>query len=322
RGYETALGAALGEDIDLPLDAAAPVHWANVPPQDGDPALPAGVRPLSELVRAPKQLARRLSQIGVCDDEQGPALQRQLQVGQVLVSRSGAVWRWDGVTASADAPTAAALRLAQKNRLAELEIEAQEAADALNFADEGRAKAEARVRQAVDEERRDREALREAQRLAGEARDALARAEKASGELSSRRDALVDARERLAETASEAAESVEEAQMALEDAPDLTELQLQLERLARDVSEDRARLADARAAHEGLGREAEARTRRLAAILLERKSWIERASNADRQIESLRERRAEAEAEYEALAEAPDEIDERRRGLMSELSKA
>ncbi|TWH34887.1 MULTISPECIES: chromosome segregation protein SMC [unclassified Aminobacter] len=322
RGYETALGAALGEDIDLPLDAAAPVHWANVPPQDGDPALPAGVRPLSELVRAPEQLARRLSQIGVCDDEQGPALQSQLQVGQVLVSRAGAVWRWDGVTASADAPTAAALRLAQKNRLAELEAEAQEAADALRAAEDVLARAEARVKQAVEDERRAREALREAQRTASEARDALARAEKAAGELSSRRDALVDARERLAETASEAAESVEEAQMALAEAPDLTELQIQLDRLAKDVAEDRARLADARAAHEGLGREAEARTRRLAAIQVERESWIERAANADRQIASLRERREEAAAEYEALAEAPDEIDERRRSLMSELSKA
>jgi chromosome segregation protein len=322
RGYETALGAALGEDIDLPLDAAAPVHWGNVPPQDGDPPLPAGIRPLSELVRAPEQLARRLSQIGVCDDEQGPALQSQLQVGQVLVSRAGAVWRWDGVTASADAPTPAALRLAQKNRLAELEAEALQAAEALRTAEDVLARAEARVKQAVEDERRAREALREAQRAASEARDALARAEKAAGELSSRRDALADARERLAETASEAAESVEEAQMALAEAPDLTELQIQLDRLAKDVAEDRARLADARAAHEGLGREAEARTRRLAAIQVERKSWIERAANADRQIASLRERREEAAAEYEALAEAPDEIDERRRSLMSELSKA
>src|SRR5690606_24488144 len=277
---------------------------------------------LSELVRAPEQLARRLSQIGVCDDEQGPALQSQLQVGQVLVSRAGAVWRWDGVTASADAPTPAALRLAQKNRLAELEAEALQAAEALRTAEDVLARAEARVKQAVEDERRAREALREAQRAASEARDALARAEKAAGELSSRRDALVDARERLAETASEAAESVEEAQIALAEAPDLTELQIQLDRLAKDVAEDRARLADARAAHEGLGREAEARTRRLAAIQVERESWIERAANADRQIASLRERREEAAAEYEALAEAPDEIDERRRSLMSELSKA
>ena len=47
-----------------------------------------------------------------------------LAPGQRLVSREGALWRWDGLTASADAPTAAAQRLAQKNRLAELDAEA------------------------------------------------------------------------------------------------------------------------------------------------------------------------------------------------------
>jgi chromosome segregation protein len=30
RGYETALGAALGDDLDLPLDPAAPAHWARI----------------------------------------------------------------------------------------------------------------------------------------------------------------------------------------------------------------------------------------------------------------------------------------------------
>ncbi len=31
RGYETALGAALGEDLDAPLDPSAPAHWSLVP---------------------------------------------------------------------------------------------------------------------------------------------------------------------------------------------------------------------------------------------------------------------------------------------------
>ena len=31
-GYETALGAALGEDIDAPADEGAPVHWRGLPP--------------------------------------------------------------------------------------------------------------------------------------------------------------------------------------------------------------------------------------------------------------------------------------------------
>jgi chromosome segregation protein len=322
RGYEMALGAALGEDLDLPLDSNAPAHWAGSQPQASDPRLPDGVKPLSELVRAPAELARRLAQIGVCAEAEGAALQKQLQVGQVLVAKSGALWRWDGITASADAPTAAALRLGQKNRLAELEAEATDAADVMRHAEQALAQAEARVKQAVDDERAARDSLRDAQRAAAEARDALAKAERASGELSSRRAALEDARERLAETASEAAASYEDAEGALADAPDLTELQAQLDRLARDVAEDRAMLADARAAHEGLGRETEARTRRLASIETERKSWVERAANADRQIASLRDRRAEAAEEHEAVIEAPDELDERRRSLMSELSRA
>jgi len=49
--------------------------------------------------------------------------------------------------------------------------------------------------------------------------------------------------------------------------------------------------------------------RRLDAISAERTNWLERAENASTQIASLGERKAEAEAERERLADAPDEID-------------
>jgi chromosome segregation protein len=322
RGYETALGAALGEDLDVPLDRAAPAHWGDAERQGDDPPLPDGARPLAELVRAPHQLARRLAQIGVVDEADGVRLQKELKVGQRLVSVKGALWRWDGLTASADAPTAAALRLAQKNRLAELEAEATEATRHVRAAEDALALNEARVRQAVETERTARDAWRNAQRLLGEARDALARAEKAAGEFMSRRAVLEESRGRLTESLEEAQAAAEEAAGALEASPDLSELQARLDGLARDVAEDRARLADARAAHEGLSREAEARTRRLASIAAERRSWMQRAANADTQITSLRDRRAEAEAEYENLVDAPDEIDARRRALLSQLAEA
>ncbi|RWX61786.1 chromosome segregation protein SMC, partial [Mesorhizobium sp. M4B.F.Ca.ET.089.01.1.1] len=127
RGYETALGAALGEDLDVPLDRSAPVHWGESAVQPGDAALPEGVKSLASVVRAPSQLARRLAQIGIVEAADGRRLQALLAPGQRLVSRDGALWRWDGLTASADAPTAAAQRLAQKNRLAELDAEAVQA---------------------------------------------------------------------------------------------------------------------------------------------------------------------------------------------------
>ena len=117
KGFETALGAALGEDIDAPLDRAAPAHWGDVDFTHPVADLPEGAIALTNHVRAPKALQRRLSQIGIVDAGDAARLQNLLKPGQRLVSKDGALWRWDGFVASADAPSAAALRLAQKNRL-------------------------------------------------------------------------------------------------------------------------------------------------------------------------------------------------------------
>ncbi|WP_027142384.1 chromosome segregation protein SMC [Mesorhizobium sp. WSM3626] len=322
RGFETALGAALGEDLDVPLDRSAPAHWGESEIQPGDAALPEGIKSLASVVRAPAQLARRLAQIGIVEAADGRRLQGLLAPGQRLVSREGALWRWDGLTASADAPTAAAQRLAQKNRLAELDAQAVQATLVLRQAEETLAQAEQALRQASEAERTTRQAGREAQHRLDAARNALAEAEKAGGELSSRRAALDEARARIVDSHEETSATFVEAEMLLQDAPDLGDLQLQLEQSSANVSRDRATLADARAVHEGLRREAEARTRRLDAIGAERSNWLVRAENASTQIASLGERKAEAEAERERLADAPDEIDAKRRALLSQLTEA
>ena len=322
RGYETALGAALGEDLDVPLDRSAPVHWGQSEVQPGDAALPEGIKSLASVVRAPAQLARRLAQIGIVDAAEGRRLQAQLAPGQRLVSREGALWRWDGFTASADAPTAAAQRLAQKNRLSELDAEAVHANRILRQAEEALAHAEQALARASDAERNARQAGRDAQHGLDAARNVLAEAEKAGGELSSRRAALDEARARIVDSHEETAAAFVEAEMLLQSAPDLGDLQVQLDQSAANVARDRATLADARAVHEGLRREAEARTRRLDAIGAERRNWLERAENASTQIAALGERKAEAEAERERLADAPDEIDAKRRALLSQLAEA
>lgn len=322
KGFETALGAALGEDLDLPLDPGAPAHWAGAEPDAADPALPEGVAPLSSVVEAPRQLARRLAQIGIVESAEGRRLQALLKPGQRLVSRDGALWRWDGMVASADAPTAAAQRLAQKNRLAELDAEVVAATRKLRAAEEAMAAGEAKVRASVEAEKECRQAWRNAQHQVESARDALAKAERAAGELTSRRAALAEALSRLEEGRAEIDAACAEAERALAAAPDLSDLQIRLDRTAADVAKDRAAVAEARAVHEGLRREAEARTRRLAAIAQERQSWTARAENADRQIATLAARRDEAVVERDALADAPDEIDNRRRALLSELSRA
>ena len=98
-GLETALGAALGEELTSAADHDAARHWRELPPFDPAPKLPGGATPLAALVQAPPALARVLSQTGLVEDPAiGEWSQAGLAPGQVLVSRAGAVWRWDGYT--------------------------------------------------------------------------------------------------------------------------------------------------------------------------------------------------------------------------------
>src|SRR6476661_6851799 len=110
KGYEKALGAALGDDLDAPVDPSAPMRWTNAGATIDDPALPAGVEALAAHVEAPSELVRRLAQIGIVAKERGAELVSQLKTGQRLVSLEGDVWRWDGFVAAAHAPTGAARR--------------------------------------------------------------------------------------------------------------------------------------------------------------------------------------------------------------------
>ena len=128
-GFEKALGAALADDLRAPqVSADGPSGWAVLPGYDADQALPAGIVPLSQHVTVPPALIRRISQIGLVDADEGPGLQAALKPGQRLVSLEGDLWRWDGFRAWAeDAPSAAALRLQQLNRLEELKQSLEQA---------------------------------------------------------------------------------------------------------------------------------------------------------------------------------------------------
>src|SRR5262249_28647052 len=109
-GYEAAFAAALGDDLQAPLDEASPQHWRDLGALDAATALPQDVQPLANFVQAPDALSRRLAMTGVVFHDQGATLQKSLKAGQRLVSPRGDLWRWDGYSASADAPSQAAVR--------------------------------------------------------------------------------------------------------------------------------------------------------------------------------------------------------------------
>ena len=322
RGFETAVGAALGDDLESPLDARAPAHWAMPGPHADDAALPQDISPLSAYVQAPDALLRRLKQIGVTDAQTAARLMPDLKPGQRLVTKEGAVYRWDGHITGSEAPSAAALRLAQKNRLTELETEAEEARFALDEAQEGLNAARDAITQAEGalSERRERQRL--VLRQLAEARDALSAAERASGDLLRRRAVVEEAVNGLRAQIEEADGLAEEAQIALADQADLTALDGQLQQLQMEVATSRGMVAEARARFEGFARENDQRQRRIIVIRQERQSWQDRAKSAGEHIATLKDREAEARDEMMDLDAAPDEFDEKRRLLINELEKA
>ncbi len=321
-GFEAALGAAFGDDLDAATDDDAPARWRQIDATADDGALPEGIEALAVHVRAPAVLARRLALTGLVDRAEGVRLQAMLKPGQRLVSREGDLWRWDGYVAAADAPRAAAQRLASRNRLTELEAEIEPAKATVATGRTALERAEAELRDASEAERQGRDALRGARAALDAARKALADAEREESRIAARRSGLDEALARLTASLAETESAGAEARTGLASAADPEALADALATQRDKVNEDRAVLAEARAAMESLAREADLRSGRLAAIAVERQTWNERAANAQNQIATLSERRGETETERQALAAEPARIEEKRKALLSEAAAA
>ena len=258
KGFEAALGAALGDDLEAPVDPASPIRWAGAA-ADGDPALPDGAEPLAQHVTAPPELARRLAQIGVVDRALGATLVAQLKPGQRLVSPDGDLWRWDGFAAASNAPTAAARRLARRTASP---ISTRELGHARTDAEAKRRAvetAEAELAAAVAAEGEARNARREAQAQADAARDAHAAAEREANRLTARLSALAEAKVRLASSRDETIAAKRDAAQAIEQLGSAAELEHQLAETRGEVAAKRAVLAEARGEAQALAREAELR---------------------------------------------------------------
>jgi chromosome segregation protein len=319
-GYETALAAALGDDLQASTDLGAPTHWREGDTDPAAPGLPADAEPLSRYVTGSAALLRRLAQIAVVADEAAcRTLGAQLRQGQRVVSKDGAMWRWDGFTIAAGTETAAATRLKQRNRLRELEglLQTAEAALAEVEAQFGSARDEAQG--LIDRERSQRQTLQAAYNSARQARDAAARVEQRATQMQSRLAAIAEQAEAVAGDIAELEGQLEAAAAERAELPDLEQARQQINTLRPEVAERRTRLVEARSALDRLQREAQQRQQRLLAIADELRSWENRGQRAQQHLNELVERRAHIEAEIERLAALPEEIAQQRLDLMDLL---
>ncbi len=316
-GFERALAAALGDEIEASTVAEAPARWsgARTPP----PTLPAEAQSIVRFVKAPEALAARLALVGVVDAKDGARLAAALTPGARLVSKDGDLWRWDGFVRRADAPLAAAVRLEHKNRLAaaekELKTAQEQASRAKKTWEQARAtriehetKARALRADFAASANEAAEASRAAQSAEVETQRALERRKELESQAEALSTDIVNARSALAAT------SPASAPEAADDAA--------IHAAREAVSAARAAAADAAATMQSLARERAQRSARRQAIDTEVAQWRARAESASARLAALSRELDDLAARRDAALAAPVAARAKLEALMQEAALA
>ena len=323
-GFEAALGAALADDLRAPVvggDAAS--GWVALAEYDDAPPLPAGAKPMARHVGAPAVLARRIAQIGIADRDQGAALQPLLQPGQRLVSVAGDLWRWDGFRAGAeDAPSAAALRLQQINRLVALKRDLEEVSARATGARQAHEALTARLADLARADQMARDARRDADRRLNDANRAGSRAEADQAISAGKLEAARLAQARFEAEAVAARGLMAEAQAGIAGLGELDAARAALAEVKQGVEAARITMMARRATLDEVRREGDSRTRRAAEVTRERTTWANRLDTAQMRMADLEARTAAAEGELAAAVAIPPDIARKREGLADALTRA
>lgn len=323
-GFEKALGAALADDLRAPLVASdGPSGWVQLPGYDQDASLPAGATPLALHVSGPEALGRRIAQIGLVEGDMGSRLQPMLQPGQRLVSSEGDLWRWDGYRAWAeDAPSAAAMRLEQLNRLEALKQEFERVGAIADGARAAHASLSRRLIEVTEADKAARQARRVADQRVADAARALSRAEAERNLSEGRLETLGLAVTRHTEDAMAARQQLGDAETAMADLGNLESARASVEDIKQTVEAARITMLTHRSLHDELRREGEARTKRSQQVTKDLSGWRHRLETAERRISELAERRDASQEDLEDAHAVPEEIAEKREELSGAITEA
>ena len=323
-GYEKALGAALSDDLKAPaITFEMGSGWVALVAYAKPQLLPEGVNSLTSYVSVPEVLVRRMGQVGLVDATDGARLQKDLAPGQRLVSIEGDMWRWDGFRAAAeDAPSAAALRLQQLNRLGVLKKDLHNAAAKADEMRQAHEILTTRLAHLAQADQAARDARRSADGAVGDANRALSRAEAdrtlADGKLESSGLAVA----RYEEETMLGRRALSEAESTFKGLGNLDEARGQVEDIKMTVEAARMTMMSKRSGYDDVRREGDSRTKRSQEITKEVSGWKHRLETANKRSDELQERKHTAQDELKEAMTAPDEIAVKRDELADAIGEA
>ncbi len=332
-GFEAAVAAAFGEDLDAALDHRAPAFWGGAEAKLH--VWPVGVEPISNHVQAPAALAARLAMIGLVERADVDRLRVSLPIGARLVSREGDLWRWDGLVVRAEAPRPAAKRLEQKSRRAALATAIAAATPEVERLAEAHRAAKMAAGEAEEALRTARKAPEAAERAVVHARDIAERHAREEARREARLQSLEETLARFRTDANEAESALKAAEVEAatadtalhtaraqvsndgQEGPSLALLK------ARAASSDaRETEARARATLDQEVRSKEGRLRRRAGLSRDVTDWTRRRKGADARLIQLEADLGRTDAALVAARDAPEQVTVRTAKLLDELAVA
>lgn len=318
-GYERALAAALGEDLDGALDIAAPMAWTGS--SSAPLTWPSNMTLLADCIeQAPEALNARFMAIGIVDAQTFEAM-LDLPIGARIVTKAGDMRRWDGFVRRANAIASSAVLLEQRSRLESLRGSLEEAklnaqsdasanAAARSFADQCRARAKAARADAPRAFAAVTSARDRVMRLEAEFARATAGIEQAQSNLAAMNEECV-----------QAAELVQVTLDLLNGLPPIDD-DHEIEGLQAQVSHARTAAGQAQSVYLSAQNEIQARTQKRASLTSEITGWEKRLTQAQTRLDALVKEHGQASARKAIAGTAPNDIELRRKEILNQTPSA
>ncbi len=303
-GFEQALAAALGEDAQAQIGGTKGRRWMQVLRDiiDNKPPI-SGAICLDDHVKAPVELRPRLRHIWVVEHDDGSAL----PAGHRIVTRDGIMRRWDGFISDGDGSMAAQY-LVRNNRLSALEkslpdlqIQCDKAQQQIEQCKSDIAGTKEQLAQLREQRKIDEEDYRNSLRNADKYENLLTQ--------------LRDKKSQLEEQSKAGKEEYEAAQKAhleaLSEREKLTEsdtLSAKVETLRQESETLRSLLIEAQANLSSHDQNSNAQRERKAVISAEIRGWQERAGEADKRIDAMKNRAVEISKSLLELEGEPERL--------------
>ena len=310
-GMELALSVVLGADLALPFDSGEQGYWRqDLPKIDTLTAPPVGT-PLTQMISGSPTLLRALQGVSVVEEAEAEAAQTSLLPGQMLVSKSGKLWRWDGLIRKGEASSEAE-RMRQRQRLGQLGIEAESAK--ASFADKQKALDEAGTAHA--------ENLSQYRALQEQSRQANSAADSARRSFDSAQMAQMTALTR----ASDLETAKQNAQNDLDALKDNEWLEIDIDALAEQAEaaaemalQARLKFDETVSTETELRQNVSAARQRQQTIEAQISDWQTRLADTDKRKQEMAGRARQAKEERNALAERPKTLEARKHQLAEKL---